>query len=59
MSSGKVVYSPERRRVKAWFWIRVGQFWGEACRVWRRVSWILLLEVKVSPFEYFVSHIGN
>lgn len=41
MRAGKVVQSPERRRERAWFWIRVGQFWGEALRAWRRVSWIL------------------
>lgn len=39
--AGKVVQSPERRRERAWFWTRVGQFWGEALRAWRRLSWIL------------------
>ncbi len=45
IKAGKVVQSPERRSARAWFWIRVGQFWGEALRAWRRVSWILWLKM--------------
>lgn len=41
MRVGKVVQSPERRSERAWFWMRVGQFWGDALRACRRVSWIL------------------
>jgi hypothetical protein len=33
--------SPERKSVRAWFWMIVGQFVGEALRAWRRDSWIL------------------
>lgn len=39
--SGNVVHVPERRRVRAWFCRRVGQFCGWEWRAWRRVSWIL------------------
>jgi hypothetical protein len=33
--------SPERKSVRARFWMRVGQLVGEALRAWRRDSWIL------------------
>lgn len=33
--------SPERRRDRAWAWIRVGQLVEFELRAWRRVSWIL------------------
>lgn len=39
--AGKVVTSPERRRVRAWFWMAVGQLEELELRAWRRASWIL------------------
>ena len=42
MSLGKEVTSPERSRLRAWFWTRVGQFDGCALREWRRCSCILV-----------------
>lgn len=39
--AGKVVTSPERRRVRAWFWMAVGQLEEFELRAWRRASWIL------------------
>ena len=37
----KLETSPERRRDRAWAWIRVGQLVEFELRAWRRVSWIL------------------
>lgn len=39
--AGKVVTSPERSSVSAWFWIAVGQLEVFELRAWRRASWIL------------------
>lgn len=47
--AGKVRTSPDRRRVRAWDWIAVGQSAPLELRLWRRRSWIL---TKVSECEW-------
>lgn len=50
MSCGKVAISPDRSSERAWFWIRVGQFVGEACSVCRSVSCMLIPRVLVQDW---------